>query len=646
MCGIAGIASTKTQINVADLHQMCAAITHRGPDQSGTYVNHHETLSVGLGSRRLSILDLSEAGRMPMCNEDSSIFITYNGEIYNHQAIRREMISSGHIYKSNTDTETILHAYETYGLDCLDRFNGMFAFALYDQSRQRLILARDQMGIKPLYYYYDENTLYFCSELKALMTLPQIPHTLDIEAVSLYLSLGYVPSPYCMYQGIRKLEPGTALVFEGGEVRLHHFWNPQLNVNGASSNGAKSKAQLLQHTRTVIEGAVERQLMSDVPVGVFLSGGIDSSLITMLAQRFHDGPLNTFSIGFADAKGDVDIESPYNLDLYYARKVSEAAGTAHHEIILSATDDIAELLVESVIGLDEPTWETSFISLRLLARLARENGAIVVLTGDGGDELFAGYPWYKAAHDFQIYDRIPGLKQVLPILEMLGGQRTIAIKARDLRRRLGQSDMHYYRASFDIFSTQDKQALLSQTLHDDPVDTVVANLFTNLQTNSLAEKLGVIDLTLWVREHFNQRVDRMSMLSSVEARVPLQDLEVVNFALSLPFSEKQPNGQAKYLLRKAFEDVLPPAILQRTKRPFSTPTESWLHTELRSFVLETLSEQNVRQSGVLRPEAVTQLVTEFMNGNHKLSFKLWTLLNFQLWYQHQSHSINLSAASM
>jgi asparagine synthase (glutamine-hydrolysing) len=633
MCGIVGIVDYQQSVHLATIKAMCQAIEHRGPDHSGCYIDQNSTFAVGLGSQRLSIVDLSAAGNQPITNETEDIWIVYNGELYNHIELRRELEARGHHYRSHADTETIVHAYEEYGTACLQRLNGMFAFALYDTRRQLVILARDPMGIKPLYYTWDGNRLIFGSELRGLFAATNNVPAVNPTALSLYLSLGYIPSPHCIFNGIHKLPPGASLVIENKQLRIDLFWTPQIQE---TSTVNLEPAALVETTRSVIEDAVIRQLMSDVPVGVFLSGGLDSSIITVLAQRHHSALMDTFSVGFADAQGELDSDDLYNQDLVHAREVAHALGTRHHEVIVPTDGGIADLLQATLTHIDEPVWESSFVSLHLMSKLARQHGVIVVLTGDGGDELFAGYPWYFSAQRFQRYQKVPFMRLALPLLSTIGGKGTLGVKARDLQQRLVQDDMGRYRINYDIFSEQEKGELLTPEilagLAIDPVNHHVRELLSDSGADTLLEKLAVADLALWVREHFNQRVDRMSMMNSVEARVPLQDMKVVEFALGVPMPLKMRNGKSKYLLREAFQADLPSAVLKRPKRPFATPAWTWLRKPLRVFVMDMLSADSVRAVGLLNPEAVQHIVTKFMNGDDRLAFKVWTLLNLHVWY--------------
>ncbi len=631
MCGIFGIVRFGAPIH-DDPQRLFEAIRHRGPDDSGIYTDQTDALSVLLGSVRLSIIDLSPAGHMPMPNENNDIWLTYNGELYNHLDLRQPLIERGHVYRSRSDTETIIHAYEEYGTAALNQFNGMFALALYDRPRGRVLLARDPMGIKPLYYTWNAQTCFFASELKTLLAHPDVNATLDPNALELFFSLGYPPpSPNTMFSGIHKLEPGAFAILENGQFHTDLYWEPRFTPRAKPW----SQPELIERTRSVIEGAVERQLMSDVPVGVFLSGGIDSTLITALAQRYHSQAMDTFSVGFGDENGVVDETSFNNFDYFHARQAAAQIGTRHHAVVMRGDGSIRDLLMESLQYMDEPAWETSFISLRLMSQLARQHGVIVVLTGDGGDELFAGYPWYGGIDRAERLAQMPFIRPALSMVGALGGNRTPAVKARDLLSKLGRDDVSKYRMNFDLMSQPQRESLfmpdLRAQMHNRPVEAIIERIFAR-SDDVLAGKFSLVDLSLWVREHFNLRVDRMTMMNSIEGRVPLQDLNVVNFALSIPINAKMPRWRSKYLLREAFADVLPENVLKRKKRPFSTPTVNWLHTVLRPLVEESLSERQVRATGLFDPAVVRGIVDAFYAGDQRFAYRVWALLIFQLWH--------------
>ncbi|HEY0734055.1 MAG TPA: asparagine synthase (glutamine-hydrolyzing) [Herpetosiphonaceae bacterium] len=627
MCGIVGIVDLQNRVEQQTVAALCQAIEHRGPDDHGIYLASDSSLSVGFGSQRLSILDLSPAGHMPMQNEAGDVTLAYNGEIYNHRELRADLERRGFRYRSHTDTETLLHAYEAFGLDCLHRLNGMFAAAIHDRRNGRVVLVRDRMGIKPLYYFWDGQTLIFGSELKALLALPQVPRRINQQALDVYLSLGYVPAPLSLIEGVTSLPAGHYVELRDGELRTRAFWNEGYNV---AAMRERSDDELIALTRQTLEDAVRRQLMSDVPVGVLLSGGLDSTIITALAQKHHDQPLDTFAVGFASPSLDGSIADAYNADRHYAALAAQRLGTRHHEIIVREDLALADLLRDLVRSLDEPVWEASFVSIFLLCKLAREHGVKVVLTGDGSDELFAGYSWYRGAQRLLMYQRLPLLNSALPTIAKLFDGRDLGRKASELRHTLHGAPTVRYRANYEQFSPDEKQRLLGTSGGPDPVDALLAPILDRAG-GDLVEQFSFADLKLWVGEHFNQRVDRMSMACSVEARVPFQDNAVVDLALGIPCGRKMKGGEQKYLLRRAFADVLPPEILSRQKRPFAAPQHVWLRDGLRSVIDELLSPERIAATNQLDPAAVQQVYQRYLSGAEPRPAKLSILVMFQLW---------------
>ncbi len=574
MCGIAGIISTKTIIDQAVLKSMVGKIAHRGPNHVATHMEFQSGLSVGLGYCRLSIIDLSPAGNQPMANESGDIWIIYNGELYNHAKLRHELEAKGHRYCSQSDTETVLHAYEEWGTKAFARFNGMFAFALYDKRSNSLILARDRRGIKPLYYYWDTRTLAFASELKALLKTGLIHPIVDPTALWLFLCMGYVPSPYSMATGVRKLEPGCFLELCAGKLRIERYAR-ETNL----PDRMQDEHTAVMHVRDSVEQAVQRQLMSDVPVGVFLSGGLDSTIVATLASRYHPEPLHTFSVGYSHAEGAKEIDSRYNDDFLFARQVAESLRTIHHEVIIENSSSLADLFVQLIFQLDEPMVEPVFMSTHYLSKLARECGVPVVLTGDGADELFGGYDRYFVAQQLALYKKIPGLRLALPFIETVGRSWEIGRSAHELKYLLeNPSAVESYIRYSSIYRPDQALKLLSPAVRAH-VDT---QALPRLIEASLGPELPFVDqmehadLLLWVGEHFNPRLDRISMLHSVEARVPFQDDDVVKIALSIPTALKSTRNSRKGLLKRAFADIIPTLARTRPKRSFQAPGAAWM----------------------------------------------------------------------
>lgn len=630
MCGLCGVAEVGGGVDRSLIQRMGDSMVHRGPDQGGVYTWSEGALGVGLATRRLAILDLSPAGSQPMATGDGLMTLAYNGEIYNEPGLRRDLEGRGYAFRSTSDTETVLYAYQEYGTEALARLNGMFALAIHDRRRGELVLARDRMGIKPLYYRWDGKRLLFGSELRTLIQQAGVPPSIDPDALDAYLACGYVPSPYSLIRGVRKLPPGSYLILDGeGRLTIRQFW--QMAYPAAARIG---RSEATQAVHDVLHGAVRRQMRSDVPVGVLLSGGVDSTIVAVSAAAQTDQALNTFSIAFADESSPVD-QALYNVDASYARRVADVIGARHHEV---QTDEheVGNLLRALVVGLDEPVWELSFVSIFLMSRLARQHGVKVLLTGDGSDELFAGYPWVAAAWRQEQYERLPFLRQLLPLAaRVLPAGSVPAAHVRDLQAILSQSDAARYEWTHAIFKRNERRALLAG--HDRPAD---ADSLDGLLTPILAgaagrarpDRAAMLDLALWVRDHFNQRVDRMTMLNSVEARVPFQDNEVVDLGLRLSFWQKAPFARPKRLLREAFASEIPSFVLERPKRPFAAPQWAWGKGALKPLVHEVLDEANVRAAGLVEPARARRVLIATATARQDAStFKLWTLVTLHLW---------------
>lgn len=629
MCGLAGMVRTRGPVDVGFLLRANEALYHRGPDQGDTYRAEDGQLAVGFSTRRLAILDLSPKGNQPMQTADGSACIAYNGEVYNEPELRRELEARGHTYRSTSDTESVLYAYQTWGLRAFERLNGMFALALYDRRREQVVLARDRMGIKPLYYAWDGERLVFSSELRTLVNEGMVERTLDPEALDLYLTLGYVPSPYALIKGVRKLPPGSYLVLDTrGQLTVREYWSL---AYPPASTADRAEAQTL--VRETLSDAIRRQMRSDVPVGVLLSGGVDSSIVAAVAARQTDQPLNTFSITFHTDQGG--IAPVYNADAGFARRVAAEIGATHREVVLDDRHDMPTLLRQLVVGLDEPLWEHSFVSIYLMSRLARQHGVKVLLTGDGGDELFAGYPWIAAAWRQEQFERLPILRSTANFVRRFAPQDTLLyLHAENLGGSVGRSDVGRYEHLHRVFNHRERAALTGslERVSGDRLRSVVAPILRRAARPGRADRLALIDLALWVREHFNQRVDRMTMLNSVEARVPFQDNAVVDLGLALPFTTKARNGRPKHLLKAAFRGIVPDYVLDRPKRPFATPMDDWETGPLSRFLADLLAPERVRAAGAIDPDALSGVLRwRDPRRRDRSSQKLWTLATLQLW---------------
>jgi asparagine synthase (glutamine-hydrolysing) len=622
MCGICGLAyfDQGRSPDPAVLKRMCDTLVHRGPDDEGQAVMD----SVGLGMRRLSIIDL-KTGHQPLSNEDASVWIVFNGEIYNFRELRAELEARGHRFRTAADTESIVHGYEEWGEAVCERLNGIFAFGLWDRHSHKLLLARDHVGVKPLYVYSDGEKLVFGSELKAVLRSPGVRRTLDLDALNQYLTFEYIPSPASIFREIRKLEPGHWMALQDGAVRFHRYWTYTPHPEPFTEKAA------VERLRILLRDAVRLQLVSDVPLGAFLSGGIDSSIMVAQMAKCMDRPVKTFSIGFR--------ESSYN-ELQYARAVASKYGTEHHEFTIEARAlDLTETLVRH---LDEPFGDFSVFPTYLVSKMARDY-VTVVLSGDGGDELFAGYDTYRAHRfDRRFYHRLPRiLKRGLidPLARALPPSDKKKGAVNSFKRFvqgtwLPRDLMH---ARWMVFlSESERRSLftadaLASLADETPYEAVLRHRREASAASDVAAT-GYVDLKTYLVDDILVKVDRMSMAVSLEARVPYLDHRIVEFALSLPPSLQMKGFQTKALLKKAFWDELPVEVQRRGKQGFSIPIKSWIRNELKPMMLDLLSEKRLGEQGLFRPDTVSALVREHLDGTENHSHKLWALMVFEQWF--------------
>ena len=581
MCAIVGKLSKGKRIDRPLLEAMRDTMTHRGPDDAGLWFNAEGT--VGLGHRRLSIIDLSAAGHQPMTNEDESIWLVFNGEIYNFQALKQELLQAGHVFRSNTDTEVIIHAYEQWGLASIQRLRGMFAYALWDSKHQRLVLARDRVGIKPLFYAFRDGDLSFASELKAIRIDPDVRCEIDESAIYDFFTYRYIPTPKTIYSGVSKLPPAHFAVLEDGKLTLTCYWEPVFN--NRSDISEDDAVVLLQHK---LKEATELHMIADVPVGVMLSGGLDSSTLLALASDTTAQPLHTFSIGFDVAR---------HSETHFARMVAERYGSQHHE--LTVTKAMADSLEHKVVQLyDEPYADSSAIPTFLVSELA-VNNVKVALSGEGGDEIFGGYGWYALWWRMRAVDRIPLPLRRLAALPMaftptgFKGKWTLQAAALDPISRYGKF--------ISAFSRQDKRHLLAPEFYNrfDGYDDYW--FFRKYWREDLDpfSRMQYLDLKTYLNDDILTKVDRASMAVSLEARVPLLDHELIEAVFSLPIGLRNKDGRQKYLFRKAIKEYLPPEILNRGKKGFSVPLYEWLK-EPNARDLEPVFDNNFISRNLIR----------------------------------------------
>jgi asparagine synthase (glutamine-hydrolysing) len=609
MCGICGIASSNGNALGDRVAAMSATLVHRGPDSFGEFSDG----DVALAARRLSIIDL-ETGDQPISNEDGSLHVVQNGEIYNYRQLRHELERGGHRFRTHGDTEVLLHLYEELGDGFAERLRGMFAVAIWDARRRRLVLARDRFGIKPLYYRAVDGELAFASELRAL---PR--GEIDLAALEAFLAFNSIPAPLTIFREVRKLPAGHLLSWEDGRVRLERFARPA--PVAAEELRDDEEAELVEELRSRVRDSVRAHLVSDVPVGVLLSGGVDSAFLAALAAEESSEPLRTFSIGFEERSFD---------ELADARLVAERYGTQHRELVLRP--DAAVLLPALAEAFDEPFADSSALPTYLVSELAA-NDVKVALSGEGGDELFGGY--YTYAADL-LAERVGGLASLArPLAERLptsSKKASFDYKAKRFVRAAHLPPLERHHGWKEIFSAEARAELTSRPTDFDPVDLLRARYRETEGAEELA-RLQDVDLGVYLVDDLLVKTDRASMAHSLEARVPYLDTVVTNLALALPTRHKVRGLSKKVLLRKAAAPLLPREIVHGKKRGFSIPAAAWLRGELEPFARELLSPDVLRRQGFFRPEVAGRLLDEHVAGREDRSRQLWGLLAFTLWYE-------------
>jgi len=614
MCGIAGILSLEGSLpEEADrrLRAAASSLRHRGPDDEGFYRQGE----VGLAFRRLSILDLS-GGHQPMANEDETVQVVFNGEIYNYRELAEGLARRGHRFKTRSDTEVLVHLYEEKGADLVHDLRGMFAFALWDSRRRALLLARDRLGIKPLFYRQGRGELVFASEIKGILaTQPGVPMEMDEASLKRYLVFGYLPGNRCLFRGIQKLPPGHLLECRAGRLATRRYWS----VPPVDPAPPFSRAEAVARLRELLEESVGLRLISDVPLGAFLSGGIDSSCVVALMRRISPDPIKTFSIGFEEKDYD---------ELPVAARVAASLGTDHHELVVRP--EMTSLIEKVVASFDEPFGDPSAIPTYMVSRLARSE-VTVSLSGDGGDELFAGYPRYRSLRRLERLRRVPAslrqatrwaLRRMAP--DSFWSHRAEAA----LRRSLKPFPLDYLDSVNFLMDPGVARALAPDMVHGAEIVDWEMGV---TGTEDPVEGAQRLDLTHYLAEDILAKVDRMSMAVSLEARVPLLDHRVVEFVASLPPAWKQQGNRPKALLLEAAGDGLPEVVWDRPKRGFGIPLAEWLRRDLREFVRDTLLASRARERGIWNPVGLQSLLEAHEKGVWDFSEHLWSFLTLELW---------------
>jgi asparagine synthase (glutamine-hydrolysing) len=616
MCGICGIASSRGSVDPERLARMAQTLVHRGPDSEGRHLDG----PVGIAARRLAIIDLT-GGDQPIANEDGRVVVVQNGEIYNYRTLMSELERAGHRFRTRCDTEVLVHGYEQWGAGLWERLRGMFAVAVWDAAMQRLTLARDRFGIKPLYYRDAEGELSFASELDAL---PR--GEIDPDAVEAFLAFNSIPAPLSIFREIRKLPPGHTLVWERGSAHLARFARPGPLPERAGAD----EAELVAECRARLRDSVRAHLVADVPVGVLLSGGVDSGALAALAAEETAEPVRTFSIGFDDASFD---------ELAGARAVARRYGTLHRELVLRP--DAALLLPALAEAFDEPFADSSALPTYLVSKLASED-VKVALSGEGGDELFGGYYTYVAD---LLADRLGPLATIArPLVEKLPTSTkrvSFDYKAKRFTRAAHLPPLERHHGWKEIFSADMRAALTGRVSSFDPLETHRVR-FAETEGRPLLTRLQDVDFGLYLVDDLLTKTDRASMAWSLEARVPFMDTVVANFAFSLPVAQKVRGLQKKRLLRKAVEPLLPREVVHGRKRGFSIPAAAWLRGELEPFARDVFSA--VPRQGFFRRDAVQRVLDDHVGGREDLSRQLWGLLAFTLWYERHVEGISRGTA--
>jgi asparagine synthase (glutamine-hydrolysing) len=646
MCGIAGGAWTADgrPLDAETLRRMTSVIRHRGPDDEGFFERDkvrgergEGRTAAALGHRRLSIIDVG-GGHQPLSNEDGTVWVAFNGEIYNYRELRPELEAKGHRFATSTDTEVIVHAYEEYGVECLAKFRGMFVFAIWDESRGRLLLARDRLGQKPLFYREEPGRLTFASELKSLLQVPGAPRELDHEAVDMYLTYHYVPHPHCILKGYRKLLPAHYALYERGRLTIRPYWHAPYEADfdvrqssGRALVGCEtwSDDEWRKRLRETLTEAVRLRMRSDVPIGAFLSGGIDSTIISGLMQSLSERPVHTFSIGFPIAQFD---------ERKYAREAAKQLGTEHHEYMVEPS--AIEMLPQLIWQYDEPFSDSSAIPTMYLSRVTRDV-VTVALSGDGGDELFCGYDRYLAVRLADKLDRLPRAARkvfALDLWQKIPTSTRQGAFGRRLKRfiaALGQSPERRYLRWIGVFDDQLRRDVFTQEFRDSlgnfDAGQFILDAYEKAPGRDLVTRTTCVDVHTYLPCDILTKVDIASMTYSLEARSPFLDHHVAELAARMPLHLKQNDRKGKLILIDAFPDLLPETIQNRSKMGFGIPIDHWFRNELKDLLHDSLLDETARSRGIFNPNTVQRLIDDHQSGRWDHSYRLWNLVCLEQW---------------
>ncbi len=640
MCGFCGIIDTEgKEIKRKSIDRMNSLLSHRGPDDEGIYIENkpHRSstpvISIGLGHKRLSIIDLSKAGRQPMSNEDKSLWMVFNGEVYNYIKLKKEMENYGHHFKSQTDCEVVIHLYEQEGIESVNQLNGMFAFALWDSKAQILYLCRDRLGIKPLYYYRNANSLIFASEIKSILCDPQVPKEIDWNALNLYLTFNYIPAPYTIFENIKKLEPGCFIKFGKSIFQKKQYWDVR-NDKRPYENNAENLDVYKKNLYGLLKDSVKKRLITDVPLGAFLSGGIDSSIIVGLMSQISSQPVKTYSIGYKDM--------PLFDETNYAQEVAKLNNTEHHEIMLTSKD-VLNVIPEILNYFDEPFADSSAIPTCIVSRESSKY-VKVALSGDGGDELFAGYRMYSGEYWYSFYRLIPSLirnKLIKPLFQWLPASRDIYFleHIRRMKKFISGTQDTLENRFFswnEIFSESLRRKLIKEKPNDSTINfSLGKDMIEKKMDCFYSDKINRMlytDLRLSLPSDMLAKVDMMSMKNSLEVRVPFLDHRVVEYVFQMPGSLKLRAKKGKYILLETFKPLLPPSLLKKPKWGFEIPISRWLKSDLNFLIDEYLSKNLIKKQKLFDFRVIDGLVKNLSSNRFDTSWHLWNLIIFQAWY--------------
>lgn len=624
MCGIAGAYSFNSNVPKDIIVEMCNQIVHRGPDSDGYFVNSN----VALGMRRLRVIDLN-TGDQPIYNEDKSICIVFNGEIYNFKDLKKELLNKGHKFYTLSDTEVVIHLYEEFGEKCIEKLRGMFAFAIWDNGKKKLFICRDRLGIKPIYYLVNSEYFLFASEIKSILTFPGIEKELDITALNDYFSFLYIPAPQTIFKNIYKLLPGHSILIEKGEIKFNQYWDHKLG-----KTKIRSLNEGIEEFLRLFSESVKLRMISDVPLGAFLSGGVDSSLVVATMSKYSEKPIETFSIGY-DSNGSAFDERKY------AKIVSKKFGTNHHEFELNPSE-IIEIFEKTIWQFDEPFADASAIPNYLISEKTK-NYVTVALSGLGGDELCAGYVRYNGCLFAEKYNKLPKLikdKLIPSFAGLLPDSKSGKHLNERIKRFINSADLTFLRRYFNIvatFNTDEKVQLFCPDIKRE-VKKNSEDIFTRYDINfgeeiNLIDRMLHIDLKTYLVDDLLTLTDRMSMAHALEVRVPFLDHNLVEFFASVVPELKIRKLKRKYLLNKVAEKILPKEIIYRRKMGFSVPLVLWFRKELKEYVGDILNENRIKEIGFFNYSFISDILKEHLLGKRNYDEKIWSLICFVKWYE-------------